>query len=227
MIPAALRRRFRIEKGSLLMAEAVAEGVLIPPAVIIPLQIYTPERNVRLFKNITNAGDYARAGRVGCGELGLDPDLKVRSRPRAIGVDQSLSDANALLLAAYRRDARVRRRRGLTGVQMVASVCAVDEAKRNLSAPEQRAGLNELLSTAPVSNLPVDVAVHSEITDSGLPEKDMPILPAAVAARSSNLEVGNRRLVGHSCCHRSAGVLVLRGAEYLSGRGPSRRTGPG
>jgi len=44
VIPAALRRRFGIEEGSLVVAEATEEGILIRPAVAMPVEIYTPRR---------------------------------------------------------------------------------------------------------------------------------------------------------------------------------------
>jgi AbrB family looped-hinge helix DNA binding protein len=40
VIPAALRRRFGIEEGSLVIAEAREEGVLIRPAVALPTDEY-------------------------------------------------------------------------------------------------------------------------------------------------------------------------------------------
>ena len=42
VIPAALRRRFGIEEGSLVIAEDREEGILIRPAVAVPLESYTP-----------------------------------------------------------------------------------------------------------------------------------------------------------------------------------------
>ena len=42
VIPAALRRRFGIEEGSLVIAEAREEGILIRPAIALPLESYTP-----------------------------------------------------------------------------------------------------------------------------------------------------------------------------------------
>ena len=75
VIPAALRRRFGIEEGSLVVAEATDEGILIRPAVVVPLEVYTPERKARfLLENATDGEDYARAARVVRDELGLDPD---------------------------------------------------------------------------------------------------------------------------------------------------------
>lgn len=75
VIPAALRRRFGIEEGSLVVAEATDEGILIRPAVVVPLEVYTPEREARfLLENATDAEDYARAASVVRDELELDPD---------------------------------------------------------------------------------------------------------------------------------------------------------
>lgn len=82
VIPAPLRRRFGIEEGTLVVAEATEEGVLIRPAVAVPVEIYAPERKVRLLlENAVDAEDYARAAEVVREELGLDPDLLGVERP--------------------------------------------------------------------------------------------------------------------------------------------------
>jgi len=75
VIPAALRRRFGIEEGTLVVAEATDEGILIRPAVVMPVEVHAPERKARLLlENATDAEDYARAAAVVREELGLDPD---------------------------------------------------------------------------------------------------------------------------------------------------------
>lgn len=75
VIPAALRRRFGIEEGTLVVAEATEDGVLIRPAVAVPVEIYSPERKARiLLENATDAEDYARAAGVVREELGIEPD---------------------------------------------------------------------------------------------------------------------------------------------------------
>ncbi len=74
VIPAELRRRFGIEEGTLVVAEATDEGILIRPAVAVPVEVYSPERKARfLLENATDPDDYARAARVVREELGLDP----------------------------------------------------------------------------------------------------------------------------------------------------------
>jgi AbrB family looped-hinge helix DNA binding protein len=73
VIPAALRRRFGIEEGSLVIAEDREEGILIRPAVAVPLESYTPERRAEfLLSNAVDAGDYARAQEE-VRKMGLDP----------------------------------------------------------------------------------------------------------------------------------------------------------
>lgn len=62
VIPATLRRRFGIEEGSLVMAEATEEGVLIRPAVAIPVEVYSPKRKAEfLLSNAVDSDDYDQA----------------------------------------------------------------------------------------------------------------------------------------------------------------------
>jgi AbrB family looped-hinge helix DNA binding protein len=81
VIPAALRRRFGLEEGSLVIAEEREEGVLIRPAIALPVEIYTPERRAEfLLSTAIDAEDYARA-REAVRQLGLDPDSIADYKP--------------------------------------------------------------------------------------------------------------------------------------------------
>ncbi len=73
VIPAKLRKRYGLEEGMLVIAEAREEGVLIRPAVAVPLESYSPERVAEfLLSNAVDAEDYAQAvERVKA--MGLDP----------------------------------------------------------------------------------------------------------------------------------------------------------
>ena len=74
VIPAALRRRYGIEEGSLIIAEGREEGILIRPAVAVPLESYTPERKAEfLLSNAVDKEDYARAEEE-VRRMGLDPN---------------------------------------------------------------------------------------------------------------------------------------------------------
>ncbi|WP_152054457.1 AbrB/MazE/SpoVT family DNA-binding domain-containing protein [Tautonia marina] len=44
VIPAALRRRYGIEEGSIVVAEAHEAGILIRPAMVLPIDPLPPER---------------------------------------------------------------------------------------------------------------------------------------------------------------------------------------
>ena len=81
VIPAALRRRFGIEEGSLLIAEDREEGILIRPAVAVPLESYSQERKAEfLLSNAVDVEDYARAEEE-VRKMGLDPDAIAHHKP--------------------------------------------------------------------------------------------------------------------------------------------------
>ncbi len=73
VIPAALRRRYGIEEGSFVVAEPRENGVLIRPALVLPVEVYTPERKAQfLLSNAIDAADYAAAV-AEVRKMGLDP----------------------------------------------------------------------------------------------------------------------------------------------------------
>ena len=82
VIPQSLRRRFGLEEGSLVMFEETPEGILIRPAVALPLERYTPQRKAELLlSNATDKADYAKA-RKAVAAMGLDPDAIEHHKPR-------------------------------------------------------------------------------------------------------------------------------------------------
>ena len=81
VVPAKLRKRFGIEEGSLVTAEASGDGILIRPAVVVPVEKYTPERKAEfLLSTATSRKDYLQA-RKAVKKLGLDPDSIPHRRP--------------------------------------------------------------------------------------------------------------------------------------------------
>jgi AbrB family looped-hinge helix DNA binding protein len=81
VVPARLRRKFGIEEGSLVVAEERQEGILIRPAVALPLEIYTAERKAEfLLSNATDADDY-RAAVAAVKKMGLNPAKISHSKP--------------------------------------------------------------------------------------------------------------------------------------------------
>src|SRR6202051_501790 len=81
IVPASLRKRFGIEEGSIVIAEEKADGILIRPAMVIPVERYTPERKAEfLLSNAIDEADYRKA-RKEVRKLGLDPDTISHRRP--------------------------------------------------------------------------------------------------------------------------------------------------
>jgi AbrB family looped-hinge helix DNA binding protein len=73
VIPVKLRHRFNIKEGDLFLAEEREDGILLRPAVAVPVEIYTPERKAEFFlNNAVTKEDYDAA----CKDIlamGLDP----------------------------------------------------------------------------------------------------------------------------------------------------------
>jgi len=81
IVPASLRKRFGIEEGTIVTAEERDDGILIRPAVVVPVERYTPERKAEfLLSNAVDEEDYRRARRD-VRKLGLDPDAVPHRRP--------------------------------------------------------------------------------------------------------------------------------------------------
>ncbi len=82
VLPAKLRRRLGIEEGSFVVAEEREDGILIRPATVLPVEVYTPERRAEfLLNNAVDIEDYRRA-RAEVKRMGLDPDHIKHRRPQ-------------------------------------------------------------------------------------------------------------------------------------------------
>jgi len=81
VIPARLRKRFGIEEGSLIIAEERGDGILLRPAVALPVEVYSQERIAEfLLSNAVDAEDYAEAVKE-VRKLGLDPAAVPHAKP--------------------------------------------------------------------------------------------------------------------------------------------------
>jgi AbrB family looped-hinge helix DNA binding protein len=81
VVPARLRKRFGIEEGSIVIAEETEDGILIRPAVVVPVERYTPERKAEfLLSNAVDDADYRKA-RKEVRKLGLNPNSVPHRRP--------------------------------------------------------------------------------------------------------------------------------------------------
>jgi predicted nucleic acid-binding protein len=106
----------------------------------------------------------------------------------------------------------------LKNVLLCSSRYALEEARINLTDEVQQVRLTRLatrihLFDALSSELPPKVA---------LPDKDIPILLAAIAAKATHLITGDVRHFGPYFGKKIAGILVLLPADYLAKSTPGR-----
>ena len=124
-------------------------------------------------------------------------------------------DANVLFSAAWRSDAGLHGLWSLTGVELITSEYARDEAFRNLENAARRDRLQKLLSSVRILG---DVSPDLPLSVS-LDVKDQPILRAAMQVGATHLLTGDRNHFGHLLGRTVSGVLILLPATYLRGRG--------
>ena len=130
-------------------------------------------------------------------------------------MDRLFLDANVLFSAAYRRDAGISLLWRFGDVELITSPYAAEEARINLIEKDQRERLETLLE--PVQ---IVTAVSGLPAGTILPEKDRPILQAAIQARATHLLTGDKRHFGMYFGRRCGGVLVLAPADYFQRRRP-------
>ena len=128
-------------------------------------------------------------------------------------MSRAFLDANVLFSAAYREKSRLARLWNRPGAELITSAYAAEEARRNLTSPDQRARLESLRSRMRIvaeSDAPMPAGVK-------LPDKDHPILKAAIAAEATHLITGDVKDFGRYLGARIAGVLVVTPAGFLRG----------
>lgn len=130
-------------------------------------------------------------------------------------MDRLFLDANVLFSAAY----------GSPGIErlwdlhdsgccrLLVSRFVIAEARRNLSESAQVARLEARLESALV--VPESPADRCPVE---LPDKDRPLLSAAMAAAATHLVTGDRRHFGAFYGLTVAGVMILPPADYLRAR---------
>jgi len=82
VIPAKMRKRYRLDEGSSMLFEEREDGILMRPAVTTPVdvEIYTPERLAEFFlNNAMDKDDYLDA-RKDVEAMGINPDSINHSR---------------------------------------------------------------------------------------------------------------------------------------------------
>jgi uncharacterized protein len=128
-------------------------------------------------------------------------------------VDRVFLDANVLFSAGYSETSAVMRLWELPHAQLITSAYAIVEARRNLDTAVQRVRLIQRVSVLEqVAELPADTLLASSV---GLPDKDVPILAAAISGKATHLVTGDVRHFRPLYGVTVGGVLVMKTADYL------------
>jgi predicted nucleic acid-binding protein len=126
-------------------------------------------------------------------------------------VNRVFLDATVLFSAAWRDDAGLLRLWELPGTVLLTSRYAFEEASRNLDTSEQRQRLSALMAQVEL----VPDSLHGALPPSvALPEKDRPILLAAIHAQATHLLTGDKQRFGPLYGQSVGDVLILRPADY-------------
>lgn len=136
-------------------------------------------------------------------------------------MDRLFLDANVLFSAAYAPDSRLLTLWSLDAAELVTSLLAVEEARRNLAAqnPDGLGVLEELVSRTTV----VASARTGSVPDGvELADKDVPILLAAIDSGCTSLLTGDKQHFGALYGQEIGGVLVQTPAQYLRNRRSGR-----
>jgi uncharacterized protein len=125
-------------------------------------------------------------------------------------------DANILFSAAYREKAGLLRLWDLADVELVTSAYAAEEAASNLAEPAQKKRLAGLLKTVTVLSHPERLPALPDAVK--LPDKDRPILQAAISADAAVLLTGDTAHFGPYYGKTIAGVRILSPGDFLRER---------
>lgn len=129
-------------------------------------------------------------------------------------MDRLFLDANILFSAAWRESSGMHRLWKLKDVTLCSSRYALEEAHRNLKTDDQRERLIELAKRIHL----FDAGTASLPPGASLPDKDAPILMAAIRAGATHLLTGDLEHFGPYLRKRIAGILVQLPGDYLRAR---------
>ncbi len=135
-------------------------------------------------------------------------------------MDRLFLNANILFSAAYRADAGLLDLWKLKNVTLCSSHYALEEARINLPADVQKERLTRLATVLEFS----DAALQELPPEILLPEKDVPIMLAAIEARATHLLTGDLRHFGPYFGKKISGVLIVSPGAYLKNRSQKPKT---
>jgi predicted nucleic acid-binding protein len=123
-------------------------------------------------------------------------------------------DANVLFSAAYRGDSGLLKLWSTRELQLCSSHYALEEARSNLTEPDQKQRLAKLSEKLAL----YDAAAQQLPRDIHLPLKDTPIFLGALEAKATHLLTGDIRHFGPYLGKKIAGILIMLPGEYLRRR---------
>ena len=126
-------------------------------------------------------------------------------------MDRLFLDANVLFSAAYRVGAGLLQLWKLKDVTLCSARYALEEARINLAHEDQRTRLSQL--ARPIHWF--EAAPRALPRGISLPEKDAPILLAAIEARATHLLTGDVRHFRQYLGKKIEGVAIVLPGEYL------------
>jgi predicted nucleic acid-binding protein len=129
-------------------------------------------------------------------------------------MDRLFLDANVLFSAAYRPNAGLLLFWKLSDVVLCSSEYAMEEARINLSEDAQRRRLARLAGGIQLFR----ATPHQLPSGVSLPEKDRPILLAAIDAKATHLITGDLRHFRAYLGKNVEGILILTPSQYLKTR---------
>jgi predicted nucleic acid-binding protein len=129
-------------------------------------------------------------------------------------MDRLFLDANILFFAAYRSEAGLLQLWKVSDVILCSSRYALEEARINIADDDQRLRLASLSETVHL----FEADQQDRPRGISLPEKDIPIILAAIEARATHLLTGDIRHFGPYLGRRVEGIAIVLPGEYLRAR---------
>lgn len=84
VVPAKLRKRFGFEEGAIVTIEPAEDGLLIRRAVVVPAEVYSPERKAEFLLNTAVSREDYDDARKAVLAMGLNPDAIPHSAPSSL-----------------------------------------------------------------------------------------------------------------------------------------------
>jgi predicted nucleic acid-binding protein len=136
-------------------------------------------------------------------------------------LDRVFLDANVLFSASYRGNSGVLWLWRRKNIRLLTSDYAMEEVRRNVLAADHQQRLARLMEAVEIVATPRPSPASARSPGVRLPEKDQPILAAAILAEATHLLTGDKKHFGDYFGQTVLGALIQTPAQYRLSR--SRR----